>query len=1059
MKPYITRHFLEAYQNLNDTQRQAVEAIDGPVLVIAGPGTGKTQILAARIGNILLKTDTRPENILCLTYTDSGTIAMRKRLLQFIGPDAYKVGIFTFHAFCNQVIQENLDYFGFRELQPVSQLEQRQLIEKLIDNFDSNHPLKRWTGDVYYDSPRLLQLFQLMKTENWSYEYIAQQADSYIAGLYSREEFLYKRKSSNNQQGSVKQHKIDAEIRKMNELKAAAAAFSEYEKLMTASKRYDYDDMIVWVLHAFQKESYLLARYQEQYHYFLVDEYQDTNGSQNAILRQLVSNPVNEGKPNVMVVGDDDQSIFRFQGANVQNIMDFFFEFKDHITTIVLTDNYRSSQHILNLSKHLIDQNEERLIKKIKGLDKNLNARNQKFARSAIQPEIRVYPNLAQETAGIANEIERMKNENFPLEEIAVIYRMHRQSDELIKLLRAKNIPVNVRRQSDILQSVFILNILKILEYIDAESKQSHSREDLLFEILHQAWFGIDSLLIAEIAMHIRKKSKSDKPLHWRTEIQKYSANHEANLFNSETIQKYSALKRTSDDLEYWIKERHNISLQLLIEKIITRGGILRYVMTSSEKIRLLEELHTFYDFVKSETQKNTTLDITGLIQTIQLYRKYNLSIGIENTSAAEKGVNFITAHSSKGLEFERVFLIGCDKNSWDKTERSNTFTLPDNLMPQHKQGDESEEARRLFYVAMTRAKEHLYISYAEKNNQGKELEKSRFVAELSESNLVKEQRIELSAAEMAAYHHLAMQEEQIPEVKMAEKVFLQKELESFKLNVTALNTYLKCPLSFYYNNVLRIPQAKSEAMTFGSAIHAALNFFFKKMQQNNMQFPPTDVLLSDYEHYLKMHRDAFNTEESFKRKLEYGKQILSKYVDQYLNSWHKNVQTERTLDTHFNGIPIRGIIDKIEYLGHNKVNVIDYKTGNYANAKKQLSPPVTTGDNNAQQTSFEAKYGGDYWRQAVFYKILIDYYWQNEWDVASVEFDFIEPDKKTQTFFKEKVEITSADVKMVKEQIIQAYNQIINLEFSRGCNEPDCKWCTFVKHHFSLLIEKEELT
>jgi DNA helicase-2/ATP-dependent DNA helicase PcrA len=278
--------------------------------------------------------------------------------------------------------------------------------------------------------------------------------------------------------------------------------------------------------------------------------------------------------------------------------MDFWFDYKDHITTIVMTDNYRSSQNILDLSKYLIDKNEERLIKKIKGLDKNLIANHPKFAASAVQPQVRVYPNLAQETAAIANEIERLKNENFPLEEVAVIYRNHRQSDELAKLLRLKNIPVNTRKRADILQSIFILNILKILEYIDAESKQPFSREDLLFEILHQAWFGIDTLHIAEIAIHIRQNSNYKNPLFWRKEIQKQQGKAQADLFNTEANEKYSALRRLSDDLEYWIKERHNISLQLLIEKIITRGGILRYVMTSPEKIRLLEELHTFYDFV-----------------------------------------------------------------------------------------------------------------------------------------------------------------------------------------------------------------------------------------------------------------------------------------------------------------------------------------------------------------------------------------------------------------------------------------------------------------------------
>jgi DNA helicase II / ATP-dependent DNA helicase PcrA len=1043
MNPNINQSFLAALDKLNPSQRSAVETIDGPVLVIAGPGTGKTQLLAARIGNILLETDARAENILCLTYTDAGSVAMRKRLLQFIGPEAYKVGIFTFHAFCNQVIQDNLDYFGIRDLQPVSELEQKQLIEKLIDNFDKDHPLKRWTGEVYYDSYRLQKLFQLMKTENWSYEYIVKQADSYIAELPTREDFIYKRKSGNNKPGDVKQDKIDVEIRKMNELKAAAAEFNNYETLMREKKRYDYDDMILWVLQAFEKESYILPRYQEQYQYFLVDEYQDTNGSQNAILKKLINNPVNEGKPNVLVVGDDDQSIYRFQGANVQNIMDFAYDYKDHLTLIMLTDNYRSSQNILNLSKHLIEKNQERLINKIEKLNKDLIANHPVFANSEIQPDIKSYPNLAQETAAIANEIERLKNENFSLEEVAVIYRNHRQSD--------------ARKKADILQSVFIQNILKLLQYIDAESKQPLSREDLLFEILHQSWFNIDSLLIAEMAVNIRKSNTYKNPLYWRKEIQKAGQQIKSDLFNNAEHDKHAGMKRLSDDIEFWIKERHNISLQLLIEKIITRGGILRNIMHSPEKIRLLEELHTFYDFVKSETMKNTSLTISGLIQTMDLYRKYDLSVSLENTSVTDKGVNFMTAHASKGLEFEKVFIIGCDKNSWDKAGRNYTFSLPDNMLPAHKEGDETEESRRLFYVAMTRAKSHLHISYAESNNDGKELEKSRFIAELIDSKLIQEQAVQLANDAMSEYNFMAMQEEQLPEVKLVEETFLRNILEDFKLSVTALNTYLKCPLSFYYNNMLRIPQAKNEAMTFGSAVHAALNNFFRKMQEsNNEKFPEHEIFIADFENELKRHRDAFDNDESFKRRMEYGKQILPKYLEYYLDTWNKIVKTEIKVNALLNNIPLTGILDKLEFTG-NDVNVVDYKTGQFSNAKKKFNPPVTVHADNDAQLSYEEEFGGDYWRQAVFYKILLDNETKKDWNVISTEFDFVEPDKKSQNFYKEKVVITPHDVKTVKEQITVSYNKIMNLEFSKGCNDKYCKWCNFVKSTYAELTVSEE--
>ena len=185
--------FNKIYASLNAQQKVAVDTIEGPVMVIAGPGTGKTQILSARIGKILLETDTAPENILCLTYTDAGAVAMRKRLLGFIGPDAYKVNIYTFHAFCNDIIQENLSLFEKTSLDPISDLEKIDLFKQLIDSFEKNNPLKRYRGDVYFEINNLQQLFSTMKKEGWTPEFIQEKIDAYLKDIPTRDEFLYKK--------------------------------------------------------------------------------------------------------------------------------------------------------------------------------------------------------------------------------------------------------------------------------------------------------------------------------------------------------------------------------------------------------------------------------------------------------------------------------------------------------------------------------------------------------------------------------------------------------------------------------------------------------------------------------------------------------------------------------------------------------------------------------------------------------------------------------------------------------------------------------------------------
>ena len=333
-------------------------------MVIAGPGTGKTQILAARVGNILNRTDALAENILCLTYTEAGVTAMRKRLIKFIGAEAYKVNIHTFHSFCNRVIQENTDLFGFGEMDAISELEEIELFEKLIDGFANDNLLKRFRGEIYYDISRLKNLFSMMKKENISVKKIEKAIDEYIDSLPEDPKFICGRKTVNDKgtflKGDVRTDKIEEERKKFDLSIAAAHEFETYQKLKQEANKYDFDDMILNVLEQFQKNEYLLSRYQEQFLYFLVDEYQDTNGSQNEILRLLFSF---WEKPNVFVVGDDDQSIYRFQGASLSNILDFYDqnlailpEAEQAERIIVLKQNYRSTQEILNVAATTIKE-------------------------------------------------------------------------------------------------------------------------------------------------------------------------------------------------------------------------------------------------------------------------------------------------------------------------------------------------------------------------------------------------------------------------------------------------------------------------------------------------------------------------------------------------------------------------------------------------------------------------------------------------------------------------------------------------------------------------------
>jgi DNA helicase-2/ATP-dependent DNA helicase PcrA len=1045
--------FTDLLAKLNTKQAEAVKQIEGPMLVIAGPGTGKTQILATRIANILQETDAHAESILCLTYTDAGTIAMRKRLLDIIGTDAYRLDIFTFHAFCNNVIQDNLSYFGVRSLDAISELEQIKFAQSIIDAFEATNPLKRYTGEIYYEAKRLLNLYQVMKRENWSAALISEKIDLYLTDILTRDEYIYKRNGKGYKTGDIKQAAYDKEVQKMKTLRAAAATFDAYQAKLKQYNRYDFADMILWVIDAFKNDPNMLAQYQEKYLYFLVDEYQDTSGAQNDLLFLLLQNIE---KPNVFAVGDDDQSIFRFQGANVENIKNYIDKYTgDDLVKITLDQNYRSSQHILDASKAVISQNLLRL-----DANKNLQASNDLYAQLDSKPLLYAYQNAAHESTHIAMQIKALQQQGVALQEIAILYHKHAQADDLMQWLQTNNIPINTRKQANAFDEVLIKKLVNILRYINFELHKPNSGEHLLFEILHYQFWGLAPIEIAAFANHITFTNNNqdyDKPkLQWRKALINQFVNAKTDLFSS-PANLAAAFAKVSNQIEAWISKAVNLNLQQLIKEIINDSGLLFEALTSEERSFNMQVLHTFFDFVKSECARNTKLALKQLIETIDLMEEESISLATQRIIYNTEGVNFISTHSSKGLEFEYVFIIGCNANIWEKARKINNYSLPDTLFQISKEND-LEEKRRLFYVGMTRAKKQLSISYLINDNNGKELEKSQFVAELEEFAGLQTTNYQVSNDDITQFEYAVWQTNNEPvESHLFQNDFIDELLDKYTLSVTHLSAYLKCPTAFYFNNLVKVPSPLSASMTFGSAVHHALEQLFRKMNASTeKQFAQAEELLKDFNWFMRRHEQNFTAKE-FKLRKEYGEQFLPKYYNNYIHEWNKITSVERTIrNVVVNNVPLNGKLDKLEFDGK-IVNVVDYKTGNYDNAKEKFNlPNIEKAQADAQQgkeAKFEDKYGGDYWRQAVFYKILMDYDKSpqtKDWQMRTAEFDFVEPHKLTGAFKKERVAITPQDISIVVGQIEQVYSKIKNKEFSEGCGKADCHWCTFTKNYYT---------
>jgi DNA helicase-2/ATP-dependent DNA helicase PcrA len=462
--------------------------------------------------------------------------------------------------------------------------------------------------------------------------------------------------------------------------------------------------------------------------------------------------------------------------------------------------------------------------------------------------------------------------------------------------------------------------------------------------------------------------------------------------------------------------------------------------MQHSESTFLMELVSTFFDFIKNETAKNPLIHIKELMELIDEMEVNDVRIALDKSIIAANGVQFITAHSSKGLEFEYVWILGCNEKNWkEKNGGNDRYKLPSTLLMKSKE-DAEEENRRLFYVAATRAKKQLIISYPKKQNESKENLPSPFLKEMETvlDDKIKTQTI--TEEVLMQYQMEAMQTPEIIPPVMIDENYIQEFLKKYVLSVTHLNKYLECPIKFYFENILRVPTARSTYMGYGTAIHGALQRLFTSMLKNpNKEFPDVEFLKKVFEEELIKVKSHF-TSTQFDNFLFQGKElVLTPYYENYIDTFEKNVWVEYAIkNVEVDGVPINGKLDKIELHSNHKAHVIDYKTGKFDTAKTKLYPP-----------NEKNELGGDYWRQLVFYKIVVEADRSLNLIVETGEMNFVEPDKNN-SFHKHVYQITNEDVRLVKTQMKSVYQSIQNMEFENGCNKEDCTWCAFVQSNYT---------
>ncbi len=964
--------FQNLYKKLNKAQKEAVDTVEGPVMVVAGPGTGKTQILSLRIANILLKTDAAPGSILAIAFTESAVKAMRKRLISIIGTRAYQIPIYTFHAFANDRIQEFPDSFP-RIIggESASDMDRISLIEEIL--VAGEWAKLRPSGDPLYYVKPVLSAIQSIKREGYTPEtflsYVQDQQKKYdaiqdkvhIKGAYK---------------GKIKAEYIalQEKIEKNLELQKV---FDLYEQKLREKKIYDFEDMIIEVAKAMQSDEQFLRLLQERYQYILVDEYQDTNGGQNKLVDLLASFHPN---PNIFVVGDDKQAVYRFQGASLENFLSFKKRYPD-TKVVVLKENYRSSQPILDSSHELIIKNPI--------VDSDLIAPLRSQLEAIDKITILEAPDQDEEYRYITTDIKKRLEAGIKPEEIALIYRDNSDADRIVRFLETADITYSVASDNNIFDDRDISRLIDLLNCLAHFNEEEYVAKILLFDF-------IDIPLEKAMSMIVEARTS-------RTSIQK-------------VIEK--EMPELHAKLIHFARRAHNESLCDVIESIMHDFGFMKHILFHSknhdkaDKVRVV--LHECERFVL-RNKHATIADFTAHIDRIRSHK-----VPIRSQATAKVGVQLMTAHRSKGLEFDVVYIINATDGHWSNKRLPKLFHLP-GINTDTNKDTSLEDDRRLFFVAMTRARHALIIGYERHALDGKELFPVPFIEEIGETHFSK----------------VSLEERKLPEASQKKDEDQTERMEKYRhyieslfhdqgLSVTALNNYLTCPWEYFFKNLLCIPAMKSKPELYGTAIHEALRYAAKDfLQDGNVE---EKKVIGYFERGLER---LPLTERDFNELKKRGSDALGIYLKHA--NWQKDMKVEFKITTEIDGIELRGNLDRIDLHDNGELTVVDYKTGS----------PKTR--NHIMGKTKDAS--GDYLRQLTFYKILISsadlskFYRFKEGVI-----DFVEPDEKG-NHHREAFVITDEEVEALQAVIKRVASEITSLSFiSHVCEDESCEYCQLAK-------------
>ncbi len=981
----MTSDFLS---QLNPEQRQAVEQVYGPVLVMAGPGTGKTHMLTARIAHILQSgVGCEPENMLCLTFTESAAVEMRNRLQSWIGATAYRIKIMTFHGFCQWVMDRYPSIFepkmGMAEV--ADDLAKALVYRTVIKQKKWEHFSSVW--DDFQHKGDVLGAIGNLKREHISPAKLRDLIPAEKERMESDPDNFYKRKYKDFAVGDWKpsaKKRLEDRIAKMYEL---ADFWEAYEAELRKRGYFDFDDMINWVVDEMASNENLRFDLQEKFQWILVDEYQDTNEAQNAIIWQLTDGIE---AANIFAVGDDDQSIYRFQGASSANLKAFKNRFPDR-KEVMLTHNYRSHQNILDVAYASVSLNTGRSEAKSGLVASNPAIKKQFDAGKVTRAH---FTSRYGEINFLAKTIGQQIEKGTSAHEIAILVRNNREITELSRELPKFGIPVSAQIALNIFENESVRLLILMLEIF---SDPAHDEKFL--ELLHADFLTIDPEALLQLSL----KRYADKTSLISLLLDKSVSDTDENIY---AFTHFLARAR---------KNFFHCRPAVLAEKMLYESGMADF-LTEQNRLGDWQNIRKFIDWIRTQNQES----LKGLLDRVDLHKELQIPIRPDPLPADKKSVQIMTTHKSKGLEFEIVFIPGLEDKKWGNTRSFGGIKLP-NLSPieetdlnaddkEQRKKDDNEEERRLFFVAITRAKYQLFCTYSETDFTGRAKNPSQFWHEMPESKIIELESDALEDDLQALLPVFFQHQEKT--LSKEERYILAPKTQNFVWSASSLQAFIDCPRRFLYQYLYKFPRRPNASMALGVALHEALERFLKQAQKKQ-HFEDKAVLLDLYEKALRgqpiKHHD-------FDKWFEHGTKILTTYYEQKIQNFASQYPFGYALEYDFghffpevSGIRMTGKMDKVVFLDDKKseAKIIDYKSGR---------PRVI-------------KDGSAYWRQLVFYSLLASHAKGIDWKVESCGIEFLTPDAKGRIGIKE-VPISKEDQLKVIEELKTADKQLKNLEF-----------------------------